>query len=52
MVSESRGQKSDQSDAFNLAEQLRTGAIKKHVFKEVGAFKTLRELGPSREGRR
>ena len=45
MVSESRGQKSDQSDAFNLAEQLRTGAIKKHVFKEVGAFKTLRELG-------
>ena len=45
MVSESRGQKSDQSDAFNLAEQLRTGAIKKHVFKEVSEFKTLRELG-------
>ena len=45
MVSESRGPKNDQNDAFNLAEQLRTGAIKTRVFKEVGAYKTLRELG-------
>jgi transposase len=45
MVSESRGQKNDQLDAFNLAEQLRTGAITKRVFKEVGAYRTLRELG-------
>jgi len=45
MVTESRGQKSDQKDAFGLAEQLRTGAIKRRVFKEVGAFGTLRELG-------
>jgi Transposase and inactivated derivatives len=45
MVPESRGQKSDERDAFHLAEQLRTGAIKKRVFKEVGAYKTLRELG-------
>ena len=45
MVSESRGQKNDERDAFHLAEQLRTGAIKKRVFKEVGEFKMLRELG-------
>ena len=45
MVSESRGQKNDERDAFHLAEQLRTGAIKTRVFKEVGEFKTLRELG-------
>ena len=45
MVPESRGQKNDAKDAFDLAEQLRTGAIKKHVFKEVGAYGTLRELG-------
>jgi transposase len=45
MVPESRGQKSDESDAFHLAEQLRTGALKQRVFKEVGAYKTLRELG-------
>jgi transposase len=44
-VSDSRGQKDDQRDAFGLAEQLRTGAIKRKVFKEVGAFKQLRELG-------
>ena len=44
-VPESRGQKSDERDAFGLAEQLRTGAIKRKVFKEVGKFKTLRELG-------
>jgi transposase len=45
MVPESRGQKSDESDAFKLAEQLRTGAIKRQVFKEVGEYRTLRELG-------
>jgi transposase len=45
MVPESRGQKSDKGDALALAEQLRTGAIKKRVFKEVGQFKTLRDLG-------
>jgi hypothetical protein len=44
MVPESRGQKNDAKDAFDLAEQLRTGAIQKHVFKEVGAYGTLREL--------
>jgi transposase len=45
MVPESRGQKNDAKDAFGLAEQLRTGAIQKHVFKEVGEYGTLRELG-------
>jgi hypothetical protein len=45
MVSESRGQKNDQGDAFTLADQLRTGAIQKRVFKEVGAYQPLRELG-------
>lgn len=44
-VPESRGQKSDEKDAYQLAEQLRTGALKKRVFKEVGEFGTLRELG-------
>jgi len=44
VVSESRGQKDDKRDAFGLAELLRTGAIKRKVFKEVGAFQTLREL--------
>jgi transposase len=44
-VSESRGQKDDQRDAFALAERLRTGAVKRKVFKEVGEFKMLRELG-------
>lgn len=43
-VPETRGQKNDERDAFSLAEQLRTGAIKKHVFKEVGEYGTLREL--------
>ena len=43
-VPETRGQKSDERDAFSLAEQLRTGAIKKHVFKEVCEYGTLREL--------
>jgi transposase len=45
MVPESRGQKSDEGDAFQLAEQLRTGAIKKRVFKDVGEYRALRELG-------
>jgi transposase len=45
MVTESRGQKSDERDAFGLAECLRTGAIERKVFKEAGEFKTLRELG-------
>lgn len=44
-VSKSKGQKDDERDAFALAEQLRTGAIKRKVFKEVGAFQTLREIG-------
>src|SRR3954471_16947173 len=44
-ISESRGQKNDEKDAFELAEQLRTGALKKRVFKEVGEYRTLRELG-------
>jgi transposase len=45
MIPESHGQKSDARDAFRLAEQLRTGAIERHVFKEVGEYKALRELG-------
>jgi len=45
VVSESRGQKNDERDAFGLADRLRTGAINRKVFKEVGAFHTLRELG-------
>jgi hypothetical protein len=43
-VPESRGPKSDERDAFGLAERLRTGAIERRVFKEVGAYSTLREL--------
>src|SRR5262249_45989674 len=45
VVSESRGQKDDERDAFGLAERMRTGAIKRRVFKEVGEYRTLRELG-------
>ena len=45
MVTESRGQKNDQRDAFHLAEQLRTGAIKRTVYKDAGEYRTLRELG-------
>jgi hypothetical protein len=44
-VPQSRGAKSDERDAFHLAEQLRTGAVKNWVFKEPGAYRTLRELG-------
>jgi transposase len=43
-VSESRGQKNDERDAFALAEKLRTGAIETTVFKHVGAFAMLRQL--------
>jgi transposase len=45
MVSESRGPKNDELDAFGLAEQLRTGGLKRTVFKEAGEYKQLRELG-------
>jgi transposase len=45
VVSGSRGQKDDERDAFALADQLRMGAIKRRVFKELGTFQTLRELG-------
>jgi len=44
-VFQSRGQKNDELDAFGLAEQLRTGAIKRTVFKGAGEFRKLRELG-------
>src|SRR4029453_5909572 len=44
-VTDSRGQKSAQRDAFGLAEKLRTGSIEHRVFKEVGDYRTLRELG-------
>jgi transposase len=44
VVSESRGQKDDERDAYGLADRLRTGTIERKVFKEVGEFKTLREL--------
>jgi len=39
-----RGQKSDQVDAFDLADKLRLGDVKHAVFKGTGAFKKLREL--------
>jgi transposase len=44
-VTDSRGQKSDHRDAFALAEKLRTGSIEHRVFKEVGTYRKLRELG-------
>lgn len=43
-VSESRGPKDDERDAFHLAEQLRTGAVGTVVYKQVGPFATLRQL--------
>jgi len=43
-VCESRGQKSDERDAFALAERLRTGSIETTVYKPAGAFATLRQL--------
>src|SRR5262245_19582019 len=39
MIPESRGQKNDERDAYQLAEQFRTGALKRTVFKATGAFK-------------
>lgn len=45
MVSERRGQKNDEVDAYRLAEQLRTGTLERKVFKDEGTYKTLRELG-------
>jgi transposase len=43
-VSESRGQKSDELDAFALAERLRTDAGLVSVYKRVGSYAKLREL--------
>jgi hypothetical protein len=43
-VSESRGQKSDEHDAFGLAEGMRTGRLDTSVFKYTGTFTTLRQL--------
>src|SRR6266511_2215637 len=43
-VAESRGLKSDQRDAYGLAERLGTGAIERQVFKQTGAYTKLREL--------
>ena len=40
-VSESRGPKSDQKDAFGLADGLRIGAINRKVYKERGQFAAL-----------
>jgi transposase len=44
MAPESRGQKSDARDAFALADRLRTSDLHTTVFKDVGAFATLREI--------
>ncbi len=43
-VTESRGQKSDQRDAYGLAEKLRTGSLDKRIFKAPQEFTLLREL--------
>lgn len=43
-ITESRGPKSDERDAYSLAERLRTGAIARRVYKDAGAYTTLREL--------
>jgi transposase len=40
-VPESRGAKSDERDAFHLAEQLRTGAIRRTVYKARGGYAAL-----------
>jgi transposase len=45
MVPTSRGQKNDERDAYQLAEQRSKGALKQTVFKEAGAFKTRSVLG-------
>jgi hypothetical protein len=43
-VRESRGPKSDQIDAFDLAEKLRIGAIKTGIYKKRSTFGQLAEL--------
>jgi hypothetical protein len=43
-VTESRGQKSDEHDAFGLAERLRAGTVTASVHKKVGSFAMLRQL--------
>jgi transposase len=43
-VTESRGAKSDERDAFGLAEKLRVGGVERRVFKELGPYRKLREL--------
>jgi transposase len=43
-IGESRGQKSDELDAFRRAEELRTGTIKTPVFKAPRVYSRLREL--------
>ena len=43
-ISESRGQKSDELDAFRRVEEIRTGTIKTPVFKVPGLYSRLREL--------
>jgi hypothetical protein len=39
-----RGQKSDELDAYELADRLRLGAVKRRVFKAEGQFRELRHL--------
>jgi hypothetical protein len=43
-VTESQGPKSDERDAFGLAEKLRQGNLERRVFKELGPYRKLREL--------
>lgn len=43
-VEERRGQKNDKHDAFDLAELLRVGSIKRRVYKGRGAYKRLSSL--------
>ena len=43
-VGSSKGQKSDRIDAYNLAEALRIGAIKRPIFKAPRQFALLRDL--------
>lgn len=43
-VTERRGNKNDELDAWNLANDLRTGHIRQRVFKDKGRYTTLRQL--------
>ncbi len=43
-VTQSRGQKTDTSDAYKLAEKLRVGSLDKRIFKAPRQFTMLREL--------